>query len=258
MAKSLPIAHKRYYLYKTCEMIKEYADGETEFTMPAFDISYNGTGVVVGKFTLDGDIQITDVMTVEQSSRNRDDDRAIKLRQGVEAILPKGGYNFTVFEDVTVSRNFMGMIGVAMGKGIVLSCLKPGTFLFPVVNTQIKKMLTGDGRADKEDIDKAMVEYGIGFHDDNQADAYGALMLGAACVWFAHQICEDIEEIEDIEEMSKDILKRVKRAKKNARFSAKQMEVVVSVLQGPKLLKTNHYYSYEKARKTLSEFYSDD
>jgi hypothetical protein len=102
---------------------------------------------------------------------------------------------FIFHEEVTVSNNFTGMKAVAIATGATFAGIANGIerstcvpiqggrevteYVFPLYISQIKKALTGNHKADKTEIHAVLSDKGLEFSDDNQADAYGAFLIGA-------------------------------------------------------------------------------
>ena len=91
------------------------------------------------------------------------------------------------YEEITVSKNFGGMLGTARsqasflagwGRGFKEAYGEQTLLAIPVVNTQIKRFF-GSGSMDKGAIlEQIQGTMDIHFNDDNQADAFGAAILG--------------------------------------------------------------------------------
>ena len=102
-----------------------------------------------------------------------------------------------VYEEVNVGSNFSGMLGVARAQAASLVGWASGmgamgehdVLAIPVSNLQIKKVLGGNQKSTKEDLMACALEnYGHEFKDDNQADAFGAALIGIAVILLAEEI----------------------------------------------------------------------
>ncbi len=104
---------------------------------------------------------------------------------------------FLVYEEVNVGSNFTGMLGVARSQAATLAgwCAGMGgmyeqdILALPVSNIQIKKVLGGHKMSTKEELMELTFEnFGHDFKDDNQADAFGAALIGLGLITFATEL----------------------------------------------------------------------
>jgi len=231
------------------------------------DISYNGTGLVA--LQLYGTVFSHDLLnsrTIENKKGETELQKCSNIHYETSGCIDKyleNHLDMLVFEDVTVSKHFQGMIGVATAKGALLTSVADTTkeepFLVPVINTQIKKMLTGSGKSNKEEIAQELEVANFSFYDDNQADAYGAAMIGIALMWLSQYIVKNVRDTSDLGVLSKEMLIAIKEAEKHwpkaleMGITDKQFQVIRSLMEGPKLIKANDQKHYEKTRKKLKK-----
>lgn len=207
MAKAIT-DKQRWYANAHLELIRDEFCARAN-TLVGVDLSTNGTGVY--KKTGFGE----NAWTLKQSSLKpkgerlsflvdefynmflgliEDDNRVILF---YEALVAGGGR----------SIQFSGLVGCAQAHAAFMIALHkigkeaPGTVLaIPVNITTIKKLMTGSGRATKEEMIEAVRNYSecsIDPEDDNQADAISAA-LGVAALyekWVEDALLPEEEEV---------------------------------------------------------------
>jgi len=181
---------------------------QTQYCVGA-DLSMNGTGFVC--CTQDNDVKLVKTFSNKVVPYTRSSialylNDLSKLVQSFcsqmrEADLPATGADPTkvllVYEEVNVGSNFTGMLGVARSQAASLVGWANGVgarsendiLAVPVSNLQIKKVLGGHKKSTKEDLMALTLKnFGHNFKDDNQADAFGASLIGIALIMFAHEV----------------------------------------------------------------------
>lgn len=108
-------------------------------------------------------------------------DRLMMLRDDLTEILKQYEPGHVAIEEVFFSKNVSTAIHVSHARGVVTElCARQGMGYYEFTPNEIKKFMTGDGSADKKQIQQMLLmEYGLTFmakHDD-AADAVAIALL---------------------------------------------------------------------------------
>jgi len=151
---------------------------------------------------------------------------------------------FIFHEEVSVSSHFTGMKAVAIATGSTFAGLGSGMrrftmstgyktkeYVFPLYVSQIKKALTGNHKADKSEIHEALSAKGLEFSDDNQADAYGAFLIGCNMLKVVYKLGPEVKNIDWVDK------KGLREFEKTVDEIAEGIYPAVSILSSPRLYK---------------------
>ncbi len=91
--------------------------------------------------------------------------------------------DFAGVEDIFFARNKLSAIPVAQAKGVILLSLeRKGIRTFSFTPLQIKQALTGNGRAEKSQV-QSMVKLLLGLTEDIKPDHAADALAAAICFW---------------------------------------------------------------------------
>lgn len=254
MAKVLTAFEKRAWTVAGMEYVLErYREGEG---IIGADLSLRATGLV--RLAHNG--SLTHALTTGWKTTYVQIERIRDQAFGNMEIL-EGSHWCLVYEDVNVGSHHNGIVGVALGVGGLFASEAIARrevnqelpMIISVINSQIKKFAAGSGKADKEQVMRAIEkQYGIVFADDNQADAYGAASIGQAVLNLAQNLKEAFPH--SLKEYDKTLDKMFRSVLKNTTVEGleqHQLEVARAILANPKLFKVNSKGRYEKTRKII-------
>ena len=108
-------------------------------------------------------------------------DRLTMIRDDLGEIIAKYQPAHAAMEEVFFSKNVTTAIHVSHARGVIMElCVRQGLGIMEFNPMQVKQFMTGDGRADKKQIQQMLkMEYGLTFmakHDD-AADAVAIALL---------------------------------------------------------------------------------
>lgn len=151
------------------------------------DPSLSGTGLAVIALDVDGEVVAAGATTIKIPTGLDQIDRPLKIMGGVEKWVSSCGKHLSsiFIEDLPKHAHSAGLTGQAQGvvrAGISLAedIAEHRVSVFSVAPATLKKAVTGNGRADKDQVTKAVVEKIRGLYtpaDDNQADALALALL---------------------------------------------------------------------------------
>lgn len=112
-------------------------------------------------------------------------DRLVLLAEALEELLERHAPDVAVLESLFRGRNVRSLIVLAQARGVLVATVaRAGVAMHEYAPAEIKSAVTGDGRADKEQVAK-MVRMILGLRDARlEADAADAL---AAAICFAQR-----------------------------------------------------------------------
>ena len=139
-----------------------------------------GYGVVAAQ---NAAIRAVDYGVIETKAGEAFPQRLEKLYEGVKALCALHRPDAVVFEELFFSRNVTTAIQVGAGRGVaILAAQQYGAPLYEYTPMQIKLAVTGDGRADKKQMQQ-MVRIILKLKEtpkpDDAADAIGAAVCHA-------------------------------------------------------------------------------
>lgn len=162
------------------------------------DLSLNGTGLAI----LDEDLEIVEKQLIKLNG-NKDTpqlkgmERAIYIMNCIEQLLKKHQPSVVVIEGYSFGSKGRSVFDLGEIGGIVRYELKKlGVKYFEVPPPTLKKYITGNGRADKIEMQAAVLNrYGVNLSDDNENDAFclAAMFLEMDEADFLKQIGERIK-----------------------------------------------------------------
>lgn len=108
-------------------------------------------------------------------------ERLVMLRDDIQELIKQYSPSHLGIEQVFFSKNVTTAISVSHARGVVTEmCTRHGMEIHEFNPVEVKKHMTGDGRADKKHIQQMLnMEYGLTFmakHDD-AADAVAIALL---------------------------------------------------------------------------------
>lgn len=116
------------------------------------------------------------------------DTRLILLHKNLKAIIKKWKPEIAGVEKIFFSKNVKTALAVSEARGVImLTTLLAGLTVFEYTPLEIKKMVTGDGRADKEQI-KKMVRISLKETESLQLrdDVFDAMAIALTSAWREH------------------------------------------------------------------------
>lgn len=170
------------------------------------DPSLSGTGLAVLALDTDGNVVAAGASTVKIPSGLDQVDRPLKIMGSVENWVSLCGKNLSAIfiEDLPKHAHSAGLTGQAQGvvrAGISLAedIAEHRVAVFSVAPATLKKAITGNGKADKEQVTAAVAEAIRGLFtpgDDNQADALALALLARDHIHgrqeFAHSLIRTV------------------------------------------------------------------
>ncbi len=144
----------------------------------------------LGLITVDNrrNIQVLDWLTIETSSSLPLEERLYELSKDLEAYLEKEKPDHAVVEELFFSTNKRTAMDVSHARGVILMVLrKHGITVQKATPLQLKTAITGDGRADKKQM-QAMVQRTLKLKEiPTPADAADALALALYGAFTVHR-----------------------------------------------------------------------
>lgn len=170
------------------------------------DPSLSGTGLAVLALDADGEVVAAGATTIKIPTGLDQIDRPLKIMNGVENWVSSCGKNLSAIfiEDLPKHAHSAGLTGQAQGvvrAGISLAedIAEHRVSVFSVAPATLKKAVTGNGRADKNQVAQAVVEKIRNLYtptDDNQADALALALLARDHIHgrqeFAHSLIRTV------------------------------------------------------------------
>ncbi|MEQ1771889.1 MAG: crossover junction endodeoxyribonuclease RuvC [Devosia sp.] len=144
-------------------------------------LSTAGLGIVEtdGK----GSLKAIDWLTITTSPSLELSDRLLELAQDLEGFLQEAKPDIAVVEELFFATNKHSAMDVSQARGVILVTLKKaGIRVFSATPLQLKTAITGDGQADKKQM-QSMVQRILKLNEipepADAADALGLAIFGA-------------------------------------------------------------------------------
>lgn len=151
-----------------------------EKTLLSFDLSLNRTGYVVGK-VVNGKLTIVETGVIDNNKilAVREGEKLMRIANKVKELLVKYEPDYVVKEGGFSNNNLATKRLYAVHGVVTLMCWCYGHHFEDVYQpTTIKKQLTGNGRAKKEQVAEALKRFvgDIEFEFDDESDAVAILI----------------------------------------------------------------------------------
>lgn len=160
----------------------QYTRGELALIILGIDPGYAilGYGVIDAE---KGKIKVIDYGVIETSASQSFPKRLDRLYNGVNELIKLYSPSQVAFEELFFSRNVTTALSVGAGRGVAMLCAEQAKLpLYEYTPMQIKLAVTGNGRADKKQM-QTMVKMLLGLKDipkpDDAADALGVAICHA-------------------------------------------------------------------------------
>ena len=261
MAKIKPWTAKqtRIAMLRFAEHYRPLAE-EADHYILGIDPSMSGTAIAING----GHSELFDWKSISTSKQVSQAAKLVKIREEVRSFSSSyaGKYLMVVCEDVNVMSHITGVVAVASAKAVSLEAVasaftatdREAPYFFPVVNRTIKKALSGNGKAEKQEqvtsAEKLIGESLDG--DDDSADAIGATLCGVFFLRLVREILNtDLTQM-SIDEQANWVRLLMKSLKSEC--PAHEVEVAEGMLKSKKIFKENFgKYAYDKIRKEIKE-----
>lgn len=125
---------------------------------------------------------LVDYGVIETCKTLNFEDRITEIAQDIESLLSQFQPDQVVIEELYFSTNVKTAIAVAQARGVIVYTVNKNNYPIEHRNPlQVKQSMTGDGRADKKQVQK-MVQYELNIdHVPSPDDAADALALALSC-----------------------------------------------------------------------------
>src|SRR3989344_2290530 len=128
--------------------------------------------------------KVIDYCTIETSKTNTNADRLREIAEDLSSIIQKHRPSVAVIEKLYFETNQKTAMSVAEARGaILLTCTQAGLSIIQPTPLELKVAVTGDGRADKkqmQDMVERTFKIDLRGVSDDAVDALGLAMYGAA------------------------------------------------------------------------------
>jgi len=128
--------------------------------------------------------KVIDYCTIETSKANTNADRLREIAEDLSTIIQKHRPSVAVIEKLYFETNQKTAMSVAEARGaILLTCTQAGLSIIEPTPLELKVAVTGDGRADKkqmEDMVSRTLKLDLTGVSDDAVDALGLCIFGAA------------------------------------------------------------------------------
>lgn len=244
---------KRKWLYANVKLIIDNMVGCD--TIMGVDLAAHRCATVV----VDMNGEVVESRVFGKSSAYSPWEKVRELGLNFEEMLSQHKPQVVGFESVRSSRNFTGLRALFLSLATLYAALgntdydTPTEFDIPViapfVPSQIKKFMTDNGRADKEDMIRACRELGFDPADDNEADAYSAAYLTMNLIRYAVWLNDEVIDLDSFDNKKvRDGLKRCPEW-----LSESQKEMLDAYLMNDTFMKEIAKRRYAKVAKRIRE-----
>lgn len=244
---------KRKWIFANVKMICDNIP-ENDLTIMGVDLATKKCGVVIVNSSMD----VIASRVFGKDSRFSHWEKVKELASNFSELINDHKPDLVAFESVRSMRNFTGLRAMLLALSSFYSAMASIDYdhpskdfeipvMMPFVPSQLKKIATGNGRAEKEEVISFCQTMGFDPKDDNEADAYAAAYSSLLMTRYAYKFREEVSLDEFDNAMIRDFLKKFEVPD----VEDYQMETIQTYLENDTFMKEVAKRRYAKVGKAI-------